>query len=207
MTTALPQFPALQEKLETEVCVIGGGIAGLTTAYLLSLEGKAVVLIDAAGMGEGETSRTTAHFFPPDDRYFEIEEAFGPDKARRVAASFEQATALVESISRKEQINCEFERLSGYLFSLNRAGDDSLDKEFEAARKAGVEIYKKERVPGLSFDTGPCLQFRNQAQFHPLKYLSGLIEAFQRNGGTVYNRTRALEINRRDKTFHVIYRG
>ena len=204
MTTALPQFPALQEKLETEVCVIGGGIAGLTTAYLLSLEGKAVVLIDAAGMGEGETSRTTAHFFPPDDRYFEIEEAFGADKARLVAESFEQATALVESISRKEQINCEFERLSGYLFSLNPAGDASLDKEFEAARKAGVEIYKKERVPGLSFDTGPCLQFCNQAQFHPLKYLSGLIEAFQRNGGTVYNRTRALEINRRDKTFHVM---
>ncbi|MEO7559481.1 MAG: FAD-binding oxidoreductase [Nitrosospira sp.] len=64
MTTALPQFPGLREKLETEVCVIGGGIAGLTTAYLLSREGKAVVLIDAGRIGEGETGRTTAHFSP-----------------------------------------------------------------------------------------------------------------------------------------------
>ncbi len=119
MPTAFPQFPALQEKIETEVCVIGGGIAGLTTAYLLSREGKTVVLIDAAEIGKGETGRTTAHFFPPDDRYFEIEDAFGADKARLVAESFQQATALVETIVKEEGINCEFERLNGYLFSLS----------------------------------------------------------------------------------------
>lgn len=201
MTTALPEFSPLQETIETDVCVIGGGIAGLTTAYLLSREGKAVVLIDAMEMGKGETGRTTAHFFPPDDRYFEIEDAFGEEKARLVAESFEQATALVEAIVKKEEIDCEFERLNGYLFSLSPDGYTNLDKEFEAARKAGVELNKRDRVPGLSFDSGPCLQFRNQAQFHPLKYLNGLIEAFRRNGGTIYNRTRALEIKRRNKAF------
>lgn len=191
MTTALPQFPVLQEKLKTEVCVIGGGIAGLTTAYLLAREGKAVVLIDARKIGEGETGRTTAHFFPPDDRYFEIEEAFGSKKMRLVADSFQQATALVESIIKKEKIDCEFERLSGYLFSLTLDGYADLDKEFDAARKAGVEVHKKERVPGLSFNTGSCLEFPNQAQFHPLKYLNGLIDAFRRNGGKLYTQTRA----------------
>lgn len=203
MTTASPDFPTLQETIETDVCVIGGGIAGLTTAYLLSREGKAVVLIDAMEMGKGETGRTTAHFFPPDDRYFEIEDAFGEEKARLVAESFEQATALVEKIVKKEEIDCEFERLSGYLFSLSPDGYANLDKEFEAARKAGVELNKRDRVPGLSFDSGPCLQFRNQAQFHPLKYLNGLIKAFGRNGGIIYNRTRALAIKRRNKTFLV----
>ena len=204
MTAALPQFAALEENIETDICVIGGGIAGLTTAYLLSKEGKAVVLIDAMEIGEGETGRTTAHFFPPDDRYFEIEDAFGEDKAKLVAESFEQATALVETIVEEEGIDCEFERLSGYLFSLDPDGYANLDKEFEAARKAGVEVNKRERIPGLSFDSGPCLQFRNQAQFHPLKYLKGLVEAFRRNGGIIYNRTRALEIKRRNKTFHVV---
>ena len=203
MTTPLPQFSVLQEKLKTEVCVIGGGIAGLTTAYLLSREGKDVVLIDAREIGEGETGRTTAHFFPPDDRYFEIEEAFGSDKARLVAESFQQATALVESIIQKEKIDCEFERLSGYLFSLTLDGYDDLDKEFDAARKAGVEVYKKVRVPGLSFNTGSCLEFPNQAQFHPLKYLNGLIEAFRHNGGKLYTQTRALGIGHRDNTLTV----
>ncbi|SCY58009.1 FAD-dependent oxidoreductase [Nitrosospira sp. Nsp13] len=203
MTTASLEFPILQETIETDVCVIGGGIAGLTTAYLLSREGKTVVLIDAMEIGKGETGRTTAHFFPPDDRYFEIEDAFGEEKARLVAESFEQATALVETIVKKEGIECEFERLSGYLFSLSPDGYANLDKEFEAARKAGVELNKRDRVPGLSFDSGPCLQFRNQAQFHPLKYLNGLIRAFERNGGIIYSRTRALEIKSRNKTFLV----
>ncbi|MDQ3187243.1 MAG: FAD-dependent oxidoreductase [Pseudomonadota bacterium] len=203
MTTALPQFPAMQEKLETEICVIGGGIAGLTTAYLLSREDKTVVLIEAGKIGEGETGRTTAHFFPPDDRYFEIEEDFGTDKAQLVAESFQQATALVESIVGKEKIDCEFERLNGYLFSLTLDGYANLDKEFDAARRAGVEIHKRERVPGLSFNTGPCLEFSNQAQFHPLKYLNGLIEAFQRNGGNIYTGTRALDISRHDKILTV----
>ncbi|MDQ3233707.1 MAG: FAD-binding oxidoreductase, partial [Pseudobdellovibrionaceae bacterium] len=204
MTATLPQFPILQEKLATDVCVIGGGIAGLTAAYLLSLEGKAVVLIDAMEIGEGETGRTTAHFFPPDNRYFEIEEAFGADKARLVADSFQQATALVESIVKNEKINCEFERLNGYLYSLSPDGCAELDKEFEAARRAGVEIYKKDRVPGLSFNTGSCLQFSKQAQFHPLKYLNGLITAFQRKGGVIYTQTRALDITRHNRIYQVI---
>jgi glycine/D-amino acid oxidase-like deaminating enzyme/nitrite reductase/ring-hydroxylating ferredoxin subunit len=203
MPTAFPQFPALQEKIETEVCVIGGGIAGLTTAYLLSREGKTVVLIDAAEIGKGETGRTTAHFSPLMTGIL-IEDAFGADKARLVAESFQQATELVETIVKEEGINCEFERLNGYLFSLRPDGYANLDKEFEAARKAGVEIYKKEQVPGLGFNTGPCLEFRNQAQFHPLKYLNGLVEAFRRNGGNIYAGTRALDISRRENSLKVI---
>ena len=198
MTTALPQFPVLREKIETDVCVIGGGIAGLTTAYLLAREGKSVVLIDAGEIGGGETGRTTAHFFPPDNRYFVIEDAFGADKARLVAESFRQATVLVESIVKNEKIDCEFERLNGYLFSLTLEDYAGLDKEFNAARQAGMEVYKKERVPDLSFNTGTCLEFPNQAQFHPLKYLRGLAEAFRRNRGIIYTQTRALDIGKHD---------
>ena len=189
------QFPVLQADIDTEVCVIGAGIAGLTTAYLLSLEGKAVVLIDAMHVGAGETGRTTAHFFPPDDRYFEIERSFGAGNAQLVADSFHQATNLVESIARDENIDCEFERLDGYLFSLTEQGYSDLDKELAAARRAGAVVNRLEQVPGLSFDTGPCLQFANQAQFHPLKYLNGLAEAFVRNGGKIYAQTRASSID------------
>jgi glycine/D-amino acid oxidase-like deaminating enzyme/nitrite reductase/ring-hydroxylating ferredoxin subunit len=156
------------------------------------------------GNRERRNGKDNRSFFPPDDRYFEIEDAFGADKARLVAESFQQATELVETIVKEEGINCEFERLNGYLFSLRPDGYANLDKEFEAARKAGVEIYKKEQVPGLGFNTGPCLEFRNQAQFHPLKYLNGLVEAFRRNGGNIYAGTRALDISRRENSLKVI---
>lgn len=69
---SVPVFPPLQGDIDTAVCVIGAGIAGLTCAYLLSQQGKEVVLIDAMGIGAGETGRTTAHFFPPDEWYADM---------------------------------------------------------------------------------------------------------------------------------------
>ncbi|GAB3552302.1 FAD-dependent oxidoreductase [Noviherbaspirillum agri] len=206
-TANLPQYPVLQADIAADVCVIGAGIAGLTAAYLLSRESRNVVLVDAFDIGAGETARTTAHFFPPDDRYVEIERGFGTDKAQLVAESFQQATDLVESIVQAEHIDCGFERLDGYLFSLTAQGVADLDKEYTAAIRAGVDVEKVPRVPGLGFDTGPALRFLHQAQFHPLKYLAGLAEAFVRNGGRIYAQTRALGIDGNDKMQTVMTRN
>ncbi len=206
-TAQLPRYSSLQENLEADVCVIGGGIAGLTTAYLLACEGKSVVLVEAMQIGAGETARTTAHFFPPDNRYCAIERAFGVEKARLLADSFARATALVEAIAQTEDIACEFERLDGYLFALTSDGYPDLDKELAAARRAGVDVTKLVRVPELGFDTGPCLRFAHQAQFHPLKYLAGLAEAVERYGGRIYTHTRALSVERSQDRQMVTTRG
>lgn len=194
-TTQLPQFPPLAGDLQTQVCVIGAGIAGLTTAYLLAREGRRVVLVDALGIGAGETGRTTAHFFPPDAWYRQVESAFGAYRARLVADSFDQATRLVESIAQRERISCAFERLDGYLFAAPGTGLESMSGEYEAAQRCGVDVTLLERAPGLAFDTGPCVCYRQQAQFHPLRYLAGLAAALQRHGGAIYGGTRALGID------------
>ena len=199
MTTAsVPAYPPLAGDLDAGVCVIGAGLAGLTTAYLLALEGQDVVLIDALSIGAGETGRTTAHFFPPDDWYVDVEDGFGTDAARLVADSFKRAIDLVESISQRERIECEFERLDGYLYALPRNTFKDLHKQYDAARRAGVTVEMLEQVPDLSFDTGPCIRYPDQAQFHPLKYLSGLASAFVRHGGTLHGATRALSVSGND---------
>lgn len=206
-TAEVPEFPPLAGDLKTDVCIIGAGIAGLTTAYLLSCAGRQVALIDALGIGAGETGRTTAHFFPPDEWYVDVESGFGTDKARLVADSFAKAIDLVESIVHREHIDCGFERLDGYLFAFPQNGFKQLDKEYEAARRAGVDVELLARVPGLSFDTGPCVRYKRQAQFHPLKYLNGLANAFVRNGGKIYSGTRALDIDGDDSLQTVHTRG
>lgn len=175
--------------------MIGAGIAGLTTAYLLTRQSRSVVVVDAFGIGAGETGRTTAHFFPPDEWYVDIEDGFGEKTAKLIADSFSQAITQVESIINLENIDCEFERLSGYLYALPDNGFRDLRKEFEAALRAGADVELLDRAPGLSFDTGPCVHYRNQAQFHPLKYLSGLSQAIVRGGGRIYGGTRALDVS------------
>jgi len=195
-SATMPPFPPLEGHADADVCVIGGGIAGLTTAYLLSREGKSVVLVEAMNsLGAGETGRTTAHFMPPDDRYFEIEKSFGAEGARKVAQSFEAATRLVETIARTEAPECEFERLDGYLYCLPGQDRQIIEHEYAAATRAGVAVERLPRVPGLAFDTGECIRFSHQAQFHPLRYLAGLAVACARQGVRIHCSTRAEDID------------
>ena len=193
-TAAMPAFAPLAADTAADVCVIGAGIAGLTTAYMLLREGKSVVVIDSIGIGAGETGRSTAHMFPPDERFSQLERGFGTEKAALVADSYRRATDCIESIIRIEQIDCEFERLDGYLFNPHGEWDPVLESEYGVTTRLGLDVRRFERVPGLFFDTGPCLRFARQAQFHPLKYLAGLARAIIHLGGSIHDHTRALDI-------------
>ncbi len=195
-TAQVPEFAPLSGDTDTDICIIGAGIGGLTTAYRLAREGKHVIVIDALGIGAGETGRTTAHFFPPDEWYAGLTEMFGAAAASQVAQAFSAATEWVERTVTEEQIDCHFRRLDGYLYALRENGFKDLRKEYDAAIRAGVPVEYLSRVPGLSFDTGPCIRYPNQAQFHPLAYLAGLAQAIMRYGGEICCQTRALAIER-----------
>src|SRR5687768_17114706 len=140
MTTApLRNEDPLASDLPTDVCIVGAGIAGLTTAYLLTQEGKRVVVIDDGPTSGGETCRTTAHLVNAlDDRFYKLERWHGQDGAKLAADSHSAAIDRIERIVRDESITCDFVRLDGYLFV--PPGDDlsQLDQELEAAHRAGL---------------------------------------------------------------------
>ncbi|HEV7704292.1 MAG TPA: FAD-dependent oxidoreductase [Gemmatimonadaceae bacterium] len=186
-SASVPSYPALTDNAESEVCIIGAGIAGLTTAYLLALEGQKVIVIDDGQIGSGETSRTTAHLSNEiDDRYVEIARVHGDEGARIAAASHTAAIDFIEQFVRTNDVECDFKRLDGFLFLAEGDTPDVLDEEHDAARLAGIVVEKVERAPIASFDTGQCLRFPNQARFHPLLYLAALAEAFVTAGGRIF---------------------
>ena len=192
-TVEMAARPALTKDIDADVCVVGAGIAGLTTAYSLVQAGQSVVVIDDGAIGSGETSRTTAHLVNAiDDRYFELESIHGREGARLAAESHSAAIDRIEHIVATEKIKCEFERLDGYLFVPPGESTDLLEKELQAAHRAGLtKIEIVERAPLQGFDTGICLRFPRQAQFHPLKYLNALAKAVENNGGLIFNQTHA----------------
>jgi glycine/D-amino acid oxidase-like deaminating enzyme len=190
-TEAMPGESALRDDTHAEVCVVGAGIAGMTTAYLLSCQGKKVVVLDDGQVGSGETGRTTAHLANAiDDRYVEIERLHGETGARLAAESHTAAIDRIEAIVAAEQIACDFERLDGYLFVPSGESTKILDQELEVAHRIGLtQVEQVVRAPLSGFDTGPCLRFPRQGQFHPLKYLAGLARAITRNDGRIYTQT------------------
>ncbi|HKI10378.1 MAG TPA: FAD-dependent oxidoreductase [Nitrososphaeraceae archaeon] len=190
-------IPSSSSGEPVDVAIIGGGIAGLTTAYLLSKSGKKVAVIEDGYIGSGETGRTTAHITHAlDDRYYNLEQKHGLDGARNAADSHTAAINLIESTVKEENIDCDFERLDGFLFLDPTDRKESLNKELEATHRAGITTTEiVEKAPPQSFDTGPCIRFPNQAQFQPLKYLRGLYNSLSSNKVQIFTETHAQKVN------------
>jgi glycine/D-amino acid oxidase-like deaminating enzyme/nitrite reductase/ring-hydroxylating ferredoxin subunit len=197
MEEGLPDFTALESDASVDVCVIGAGIAGLSAAYQVARDGRSVLVIDDGRPGGGETGRTTAHLVTAlDDRYYELEQHLGKEAARLAAQSHAAAISRIETICREEGIDCDFCRVDGYLFAPSEKAAKELDKELQAAHRAGLEdVRRVDRPPLPSFDLGPALHFPQQAQFHPVKYLKGLTAAIARRGGRICGHTHAVEIS------------
>lgn len=195
-TAQLPAFSPLTSDSTCDVCIVGAGISGLTTAYLLTQVGKSVVVVDDGAIGSGMTGVTTAHLVNAlDDRFFDLERLHGERGARLAAESHTAAIDRIEAIVSRERIACDFIRLDGYLFAAPEHDERYLDRELAAVHRAGLhDVNKVPRAP-VPFDTGACLRFPNQAQFHPLKYLAGVAQAIERGGGRIYTGTHATKVS------------
>jgi glycine/D-amino acid oxidase-like deaminating enzyme len=189
-----PASGKLTGHAEADVCVIGGGISGLTAAYLLAKAGRSVIVVDDGPIGGGETARTTAHLsWAIDDRLYRVEKWHGEEHAKLAVQAHMRAVDEIERISSQENIQCDFSRLDGYLFEAPD-GDDDLQEELDAAHRLGfTNVELVDRVSVKGFETGRALRFPDQGQFHILKYLSGLAAAIERNRGRLFSNTRVVE--------------
>jgi glycine/D-amino acid oxidase-like deaminating enzyme/nitrite reductase/ring-hydroxylating ferredoxin subunit len=196
-TADTPNGPKLAEDEGTDVCIVGGGIAGLSVAYHLTKEGKRVIVLDDGPTAGGETSRTTAHLtFYNDDGLSKIGSLHGEDGLRISTQSHSAAVDRIEQIATEEGIDCDFTRLNGYLFiDPNGEGYDFLDKELDAAHRIGLsDAHYVDRAPIDDYETSKCLCYPRQGKFHPLKYLAGLTKCITSRGGKIYNNTHAKSI-------------
>ena len=191
----MPTTSPLRENLTCDVCVVGAGIAGISTAYMLAKEGKKVIVLEAKSIGAGETSRTTAHLSNAlDDGYPHLIDLFGKEGARLACLSHGSAIDKIEELAKDESIDCDFSRVDGYLFANNRQQEEEILKELEAVQQIGWrDVVLRKECPVETLTALPTLHFPNQGRFHPTKYLSGLANAFLDAGGEIYTDSPAKE--------------
>ena len=184
---ATPEFPPLTGAAECDVCVIGAGIAGLTTAYQLAREGRRVLVLDDGPIAGGESIRTTAHLASyQDDGLTSVEKAFGVDGLRLAVESHARAVDEMERIAAEEGIDCDFARVDAYLILARGETESYLDEELAAGRRVGLDIEKLPRAPLGFHDTGPCLRIGRQGQLDMARYMSGLARAAVKHGATIH---------------------
>lgn len=194
-------FKKISSDFDTDILVIGGGIAGLTSAYCLAKEGRKVILVEDGFIGSGETGRTTAHLTCAlDDRYFELEKTFDYPTSKLAAQSHTAAIEWIANTVKQHNIDCHFKRVDGYLFSHPSDTTETLQKEFKATQRAGLLTEMLNNIPSIAVQAKWCIKFPNQAQFHVLLYMKGLADAFIQLGGKIFTETKAESITKEGAT-------
>src|SRR5687768_15433333 len=166
--TAFPHFPTIDHDLEVDVAIIGGGLTGITAAWLLKKAGASVALIERQRCASADTGHTTAHLtYVTDTRLHDVVKRFGKDAARAFWEAGAVANDEIYRIVQEERIDCEFKWVPGFLHqSLNAEERDaeSLREDAELARELGFAAEFIEKVP---YADRLGVKFRHQAKFHP----------------------------------------
>lgn len=183
-TARIPAFPPLEGDTRTDVLIVGGGMAGLLCAYLLKQAGVDCLLVEAGRICGGISRNTTAKLTSQHGLcYDKLLKSLGAEKARLYWQANEAALAQYRQLGR--EIPCGLETRDAYVYTLD--SPEKLRRELEALERLGIPADLVQDLP-LPFRTAGAVRFRNQAQFHPLKFAAGIAESLN-----IRERTTALE--------------
>lgn len=200
-TSSKKSYPALGRHICVDAVVIGGGISGITAAYLLKKQGLSTCLLEAKEIGSGVTGHTTAKITGQHGlRLDTIIRRNGLKAAKQYAEINSQAIGFIEKLASSLEIDCDFERTFSCIITEDSAYTQDILKETEAAHRLGIEAeyyHHPDFDATKNADVKAAVKFFNQAQFHPLKFLYGVAEAFHDGSGChIYEGTRAVEIEK-----------
>lgn len=186
-----------------DTLIVGGGITGLTTALRLQEAGKRCIVAEAYHIGFGTTGGTTAHINTMlDTPYHTLERDFGAENTMLVADAARAGRDLIARNVATYRIACDFEYKNGILFAQTEEEETELQKIYEASLRAGVDAVPADTIP-VPLDFRKAINYRTQAQMHPLAYLQALAHAFTAAGGVILERTRVLNSKLRDQIHYV----
>jgi glycine/D-amino acid oxidase-like deaminating enzyme/nitrite reductase/ring-hydroxylating ferredoxin subunit len=198
-TTPETAYPALEDRVEVDVVVVGAGITGVTTAWLLKREGRRVALVEMRRVGEGATGYTTAKLTVGHNLiYADLAKERGEETARAYAASNQWAIEQLEELVSGEGIECDWERASNYVYTEDGGRLSDLGDELKATRRAGVSAELTTDTD-LPFPVLGAIRVENQAQFHPRKFLQALAEKIGGEGSHVFEQTRVEDVTSGDR--------
>lgn len=193
-----------QNHLETDVCIIGAGIFGLTCAYYLSKSGYKVIVLEKNKIGQKTTGHTTGKITSQHGLFYDyLTKSYNKQFAKDYLFANEQAIENIKRIIDEENIQCDFEYQNNYVYTNNKDDLKKFKDEYNAIKDLGFncEFVTKTNLP-FKIQSGIC--FKNQAQFHPIKYLYGLCKCINQNNGNIYTDTTVFDV-KKDTDDYITY--
>lgn len=198
------EFENLKNNIKADVCIVGGGLTGISTAYYLSKAGKKVVLLEKDRICSRTSSGTTGKVTSQHGLIYKyLEDEHGKETAKKYFESNEKAIKNIEEIIEKENINCDFEKKKAYVYTKSEKDVEKIKEEVKATKQIGIESEFVKNID-LPLDILGAIKFENQAQFHPVKYAYGLITAIIKNNGKIYEKSKVTDIEENDEYYKIL---
>jgi glycine/D-amino acid oxidase-like deaminating enzyme/nitrite reductase/ring-hydroxylating ferredoxin subunit len=173
----LPRRSSLSGDLTFDVLVIGGGIAGITTALLCARDGARVAVVDARRVASGVTGCNTAKVSALQSTiYSAIRSRHGDEAASVYAQASTAGVERIAALASEKGIDCSLHRRSAFTYAADDSQASALEKEADAARTAGLPVALTERID-LPYPVTGAIRLDDQIEFQPVRYVRGLAHA------------------------------
>ena len=197
-------YPKLSKAEKAEVCIVGGGITGAVTAYLLAKKGIKVIVLEKDKVAMGVTAKSTAKLTSQHGLFYTyLNDSYGQDVAKKYLYSNEEGIKLAEKIINDEKIDCDYEKRDAYVFATCQSELEKIKKEIGVLKDIG---YDAEFVENVDIPVDKCLgaiRFKNQAQFNSRKYVVQLFDRISKMGGKIYEDSKVIKIDRINEVYKV----
>lgn len=191
-STPQTNYPALAEDIEADVAIVGGGLAGISTAWMMKQEGLRVAVPEADRICQGTTGHSTAKITSQHNLiYDEIQSQLGRELARQYAEANETAVRTMADIIQRHNIDCDFQWKPAYVYTQQHKYIEKIEKEAKTAAGLGIKAEYLDTLD-LPFAVKAAVRFDGQAQFHPRKYVLALAEKIPGDGSHIFEQTPAV---------------
>lgn len=190
------EFESVKEDINTSVCIIGGGITGLNTAYYLS-KNLDVVVVERDRICSHTSGGTTGKVTSQHGIFYKyLGDSQGKEFASKYLEANEKAINNIENIINKENIDCDFEREKSYVFTKKETELYKIEDEKKAVDKIHKGLSKVVKKIDLPMEIAGAIEFENQAKIHPIKYAYGLVDSILKNNGKIFENSQATDIKK-----------
>lgn len=197
------EYESLNNNLNVSVCVIGGGLTGLSTAYYLS-NNTSVAVIERNKICGSTSGKNTGKITSQHGIFYKyLIDSQGKEYAKKYLEANEKAINNIERIVDKEKIDCDFERENAYVFTKKETEVDKLKDEQKAVDKINRGLCKFVKITELPMEISGAIEFENQAKFHPLKYGYGLADCILKNNGRIFENSQVTDIKKENGKYAV----
>ncbi len=197
------KFDSLSKNINTDVCIIGAGIFGMTCGYYLSKAGLNVTILEKDEIGHKTTGHTTAKITSQHGLFYTyLVETYGEGFAKDYLSANQEAIENIKNIIDDEKIICDFERQSNFVYTTNPNEVPQIKKEVDVLNALGFPANFVTKT-GLPFDVAGAVQFKNQAQFNPIKYINGLAKCISKYNGEIFTNTTVTDVKKLGDNFYI----